>query len=313
MGQYTVTTGARSGILGGLKKGSSMYSGTGMSPDIGGKSLLEGLRGDGIRNMKRKAEEFDDSVEGQRQFITKTLKKSEKIMLDHDVEKTVLDSLVHPTDKSAKAMKMIPVFPDFFMWQNDYSLFTFDDLPMPPFISENEKNVVDLEENKTLSDQAYNTTLLRAREKARGYFDKGKQVWLEYFLPESRDTAAVVAEKRELRSVDSPRDETDTQVEGDLIYKLEREYEFATAPDALRQDNLLLSIRRNERTNEPEAFYMPIKSRFIMKRRNQASTNYLQEDVEDDTSVSHISLSFRAPNADELSASQSALSQLYND
>ncbi|PVV04377.1 hypothetical protein BB560_001130 [Smittium megazygosporum] len=259
-------------------------------------------------SAKRPFSDFEDSVHGQKKVINQMMEESFKILWDQGYKKRKLESLRNPTNPRAKAVDIIPLFPNKKIWQNKYSIFTFDELPTLPLtdsedfkeLSNNRPN----EDVQKLLDSGYNScSLLRPREQPTSFGNN--VIWVEYFLPESQKS--VIQLDKKLASSDFGKSVFNATEHENLDFKLTKEYEFSSNILNSKQDFYLLSIKKNP-DNTPAAYYCPIKSRFILKKRKPRTK--LQSESKDPMAVSLISVSFRSPNDTDLDKESIAWKEL---
>ncbi|OLY80552.1 hypothetical protein AYI68_g5349, partial [Smittium mucronatum] len=197
--------------------------------------------------------DYSDDSAGQASMINAMMESTFKLMYDEHVKKIALEKLVHPSandnsiskvkKEQVRAVDIIPVLPNKDVWANTYSLFNFDELPNLPFTTDT---------NQTTAGCYDRAAIIRPRERAPPSDNKP---WIEYFLPETQDIYT---------NFISPN-----KSEGDLNFKLVKEYDLASSMDNSRHDHYHFIIKDNDSAGNysQTAYYTQIKSRFILKKR----------------------------------------------
>ncbi|KAF8999726.1 RNA polymerase-associated factor, partial [Haplosporangium bisporale] len=177
---------------------------------------------------RRRKMAVDNTRDGQIAAIENTfdrfLKKSERGSSSLS-EDEFLNSLKHPTKPDVKAVESIPVYPDFSIWGNAYTLVTFD---VDPEMS-NDRPVQSQEQgtSKQLTAQRSSNALIKPMHDAND-----PETWLGYYLPDM-DTAKEINKKKRSRAanatagLDLDEDEEDAK---ELTFVHQRDYTYTTMP-----------------------------------------------------------------------------------
>ncbi|PVU89599.1 hypothetical protein BB561_005272 [Smittium simulii] len=266
---------------------------------------------DNTNHKKRKSLVFDDSLQGQKDFTNKIMEDAFKMLYDKAFKENKLKALVHPTDKKSKAIDIIPLLPNKKTWQNKYTIFTFDELPSLDFLNsadfKNQNPDVSSESIAKLSEYSFKLgSMLRPREQPSSFGPN--KIWLEYFLPDSATTVLNLDKKKTLENLDNPIVFELPQDEN-MEFKYAKSYEFASTLNNFKQEHYLISLE-SKNDNDFVAYYTPIASRFIMKRKKLQSNSKNYSDSEDSMFASLISVGFRETNKAEKKQIQTTLEEL---
>ncbi|KFH62008.1 hypothetical protein MVEG_12162 [Podila verticillata NRRL 6337] len=246
---------------------------------------------------RRRKMAVDNTRDGQIAAIENTfdrfLKKSERGSSSLS-EDEFLNSLKHPTKPDVKAVESIPVYPDFSIWGNAYTLVTFD---VDPEMS-NDRPVQSQEQgtSKQLTAQRSSNALIKPMHDAND-----PETWLGYYLPDM-DTAKEINKKKRSRAanatagLDLDEDEEDAK---ELTFVHQRDYTYTTMP-CVALSQLTFTFRDMPDSNKKAAFYNPMQSKLMLRKKR------VKRYEDDDPEITHIDVTPRRMNSDELAAKRDA-------
>ncbi|KAF9394651.1 hypothetical protein CPC16_010753 [Podila verticillata] len=229
---------------------------------------------------RRRKMAVDNTRDGQIAAIENTfdrfLKKSERGSSSLS-EDEFLNSLKHPTKPDVKAVESIPVYPDFSIWGNAYTLVTFDT-------------------SKQLTAQRSSNALIKPMHDAND-----PETWLGYYLPDM-DTAKEINKKKRSRAANATaglnldEDEEDAK---ELTFVHQRDYTYTTMP-CVALSQLTFTFRDMPDSNKKAAFYNPMQSKLMLRKKR------VKRYEDDDPEITHIDVTPRRMNSDELAAKRDA-------
>ncbi|KAK3824029.1 MAG: RNA polymerase II-associated [Linnemannia gamsii] len=246
----------------------------------------------------------DNSREGQIAAIEKTfqrfMKKADRISPARSMtEDEFLASLKHPTKPGVTAVESLPIFPDFNIWGNSYTLVTFD---VDPEIS-NERSVQaqanEQGTSKAQTAQRSSNALIKPMSDAND-----PETWLAYYLPDMEDAKEINRRKRK-RAQMIAQGSIVTEEEEDLQrvtpYTLQRDYTYSTNPcPALSQ--LVFTFRDDtDNTRQKSAFYNTTQSKLMLRKKR------VKRYEDDDPPITHIDAKIRTMTSDEMAEKNEAL------
>ncbi|KAF9105614.1 hypothetical protein BGX27_009547 [Mortierella sp. AM989] len=236
---------------------------------------------------KKKSVFVDKSREGQIAAIEKTFQRFSKT----SSEEKFLAGLKHPTNPGLTAVESLPVFPDFSIWGNDYTLVTFD---VDPEMTNDRASKNRDEGNKA---QRSSNALIKPMHNAND-----PETWLAYYLPDT-ETAKEINHRKRARAqlaasgLNADDEDEDTK---ETSFALQRDYTYTTIPcDSLSQ--LVFTFRDQLETKQRAAFYNPMQSKLMLRKKRAKRYE------DDDPPITHIDVTGRRMNSDELAAKRDAL------
>ncbi|KAF9149007.1 RNA polymerase-associated factor [Linnemannia schmuckeri] len=246
----------------------------------------------------------DNSREGQIAAIEKTfqrfMKKSDRISPARPMtEDEFLASLKHPTKPGVTAVESLPIFPDFNIWGNSYTLVTFD---VDPEIS-NERSVQsqanDQGTSKAQTAQRSSNALIKPMSDAND-----PETWLAYYLPDMEDAKEINRRKRKrAQMIAQGMMVTEDEEDHDKVipYTLQRDYTYSTNPcPALSQ--LVFTFREDtDNTRQKSAFYNTTQSKLMLRKKR------VKRYEDDDPPITHIDAKTRMMTSDEMAEKNEAL------
>ncbi|KAF9301668.1 RNA polymerase-associated factor [Mortierella antarctica] len=242
---------------------------------------------------RRRNMAVDNTREGQIAAIEKTferfLKKSDKGSSPVS-EDDFLSSLKHPTKPDLKAIESIPVYPDFSIWGNSYTLVTFD---VDPEMS-NDQRVQSLEQGTSRQPTAQRSSnaLIKPMHDAND-----PETWLGYYLPDM-ETAKEINKKKRSRAANASAglglddDEEDAK---EMSFIHQRDYTYSTMPCAALSQ-LVFTFRDVPESKQKAAFYNNMQSKLMLRKKR------VKRYEDDDPQITHIDVTPRRMNSDELAA-----------
>ncbi|KAI7827370.1 Paf1-domain-containing protein [Kickxella alabastrina] len=219
---------------------------------------------------------FDHSVEGQLRAIEESFQYFAKYDDQPDGQEALLRNLRHPTNPNVHAVEALPLYPDSSLWPNLYTVFTLDTCPEPEFMQDFSR--MSAEERQQLGDLARESLLFRPRMR-QNHLGEDEQ-WIESFLPED-----------------------------ERPFEKSREYDMPVRPTALRQELYMLTFDREG--DEPQARYVPIKARVMLKRRRVPLAVRQMEEQEDPLRITSLDLQLRDFSEDEIQERAVAMNKLH--
>ncbi|KAJ1942955.1 hypothetical protein GGF37_002871, partial [Kickxella alabastrina] len=243
---------------------------------------------------------FDHSVEGQLRAIEESFQYFAKYDDQPDGQEALLRNLRHPTNPNVHAVEALPLYPDSSLWPNLYTVFTLDTCPEPEFMQDFSR--MSAEERQQLGDLARESLLFRPRMR-QNHLGEDEQ-WIESFLPEDERTVRNVRQRIELATPVAAEDDG-------VEYRFEksREYDMPVRPTALRQELYMLTFDREG--DEPQARYVPIKARVMLKRRRVPLAVRQMEEQEDPLRITSLDLQLRDFSEDEIQERAVAMNKLH--
>ena len=179
----------------------------------------------------------------------------------------------HPTDKNLTAVEMLPVYPDFELWQNSYTQCAFDADPTPPVRGDNEAT-------RANSEWQVDHSLMKLDVNAD---DPDDRVRLMLFTPLAEEYDPAKAEQ---------------DIEGELEYV--RDYNFLLKKDDDVHSQFFFSIRERE-----GVFYNEVKTRVVLQRHR------LKKQVEGRPSrVTHLAVNRRELTSAEVEEQEERMREL---
>ncbi|KAF9430250.1 hypothetical protein BGZ76_000905 [Entomortierella beljakovae] len=246
-------------------------------------------KGAGKESGRKKKVVVDDSREGQIAAIEKTFERFAKA----SSEEKFLTGLRHPTKPELTAVESLPVFPDFSIWGNDYTLVTFD---VDPEMTNDRPSYSQEEGSSQNKAQRSSNALIKPMHNAND-----PETWLAYYLPDM-DTAKEINQRKRTRaqlaaSGLNPDDDDDPK---ETSYSLQRDYTYSTIPCA-SLSQLVFTFRDQLDTKQKAAFYNPMQSKLMLRKKRAKRYE------DDDPPITDIDVTSRRMNSDELAAKQDAL------
>ncbi|KAF9082358.1 hypothetical protein BGX23_012534 [Mortierella sp. AD031] len=245
----------------------------------------------------------DNSREGQIAAIEKTfqrfMKKADRISGARALtEEEFLASLKHPTKPGVTAVESLPIFPDFNIWGNSYTLVTFD---VDPEIS-NERSVQAQANEQGMSKaqtaQRSSNALIKPMSDAND-----PETWLAYYLPDMEDAKEINRRKRKRAQMAAQGLMVGDDEDHDRVvpYTLQRDYTYSTNPcPALSQ--LVFTFRDDaDNSRQKSAFYNTTQSKLMLRKKR------VKRYEDDDPPITHIDAKTRPMNSDELAEKNEAL------
>ncbi|KAI1302176.1 hypothetical protein EDD11_005641 [Mortierella claussenii] len=265
---------------------------------------------------KKKRIEVDNSREGQIRAIEKTFerfsRRSDGSLISS--EQQFLAGLKHPTKPGVTAVESLPIFPDFSIWGNDYTLVTFD---VDPEMNNDRPVQQQLQDEGSSQNKAQRSSnaLIKPMHNAND-----PETWLAYYLPDAETARAINQRKRtraqlEASGLDPMDDEDDEDDEDDgsgrkkeKTFSLQRDYTYSTIPCA-SLSQLVFTFRDQPETaaghvnggQKKAAFYNPMQSKLMLRKKRAKRYE------DDDPPITHIDVTSRRMNSDELAAKRDAL------
>ncbi|KAF9356316.1 RNA polymerase-associated factor [Mortierella sp. AD094] len=235
---------------------------------------------------RKKKMVIDNSREGQIAAIEKTFERLSKVS-----EEKFLAGLRHPTKPELTAVESLPVFPDFSIWGNDYTLVTFD---VDPEMTNDRSSRSQDEGNKA---QRSSNALIKPMHNAND-----PETWLAYYLPDM-ETAKEINHRKRTRAqlaasgLNADDDDEDSK---EISFSLQRDYTYTTIPcPSLSQ--LVFTFRDHTESKQKAAFYNPMQSKLMLRKKRAKRYE------DDDPPITHIDVTDRRMNSDELAAKRDAL------
>ncbi|KAG0366638.1 RNA polymerase II-associated [Gamsiella multidivaricata] len=255
-------------------------------------------------SSRRKKMDVVSTREGQIVAIEKTferfLKKSgpSSAATEPLSEEEFLAGLKHPTNPDLKAVESLPVFPDFDIWGNAYTLVTFD---VDPEMS-NDRPVQLQEEGSSHQNRAQRSSnaLIKPMHDAND-----PETWLGYYLPDT-ETAKEINRRKRTRAqlaasgLNLDEDEDEDEKSKEMAFSLQRDYTYTTIPCAALSQ-LVFTFREQAETKQKAAFYNPMQSKLMLRKKRAKRYE------DDDPPITHIDVTSRRMNSDELAAKRDAL------
>ncbi|KAG0056385.1 hypothetical protein BGZ83_005301 [Gryganskiella cystojenkinii] len=236
----------------------------------------------------------DSSREGQIAAIGKTFERFLKKSPGADPEQEFLAGLKHPTKPELKAVESVPVFPDFSIWGNAYTLVTFD---VDPEMS-NDRPVQQQDQGTSKrTAQRSSNALIKPMHDAND-----PETWLGYYLPDQETAKSINQRKRTRASLAAAGIDPDDQEEGpqEYSFSLQRDYTYSTIPcSSLSQ--LVFTFREQPETKQKSAFYNPMQSKLMLRKKRAKRYE------DDDPPITDIDVTTRRMNSEELVAKRDAL------
>ncbi|KAF9540162.1 hypothetical protein EC957_004601 [Mortierella hygrophila] len=255
-------------------------------------------------SSRKDAMVVDNSREGQITAIEKTfqrfMKKADRISPARSMtEDEFLASLKHPTKPGVTAVESLPIFPDFNIWGNSYTLVTFD---VDPEIN-NERSVQsqanDQGTSKAQTAQRSSNALIKPMSDAND-----PETWLAYYLPDMEDAKEINRRKRKrAQLIAQGMMVTADEEDHDRVipYTLQRDYTYSTNPcPALSQ--LVFTFRDDaDNTRQKSAFYNTTQSKLMLRKKR------VKRYEDDDPPITHIDAKSRTMTSDEMAEKNEAL------
>ncbi|KAF9998422.1 RNA polymerase-associated factor [Entomortierella chlamydospora] len=238
---------------------------------------------------KKKNMVIDNSREGQIAAIEKTFERFSKVS-----EEKFLAGLRHPTKPGLTAVESLPVFPDFSIWGNDYTLVTFD---VDPEMTNDRSSRSQDEGSSQNRAQRSSNALIKPMHNAND-----PETWLAYYLPDM-DTAKEINHRKRSRAqlaasgLNADDDDEDSK---EISFSLQRDYTYTTIPCA-SLSQLVFTFRDDAETKQKAAFYNPMQSKLMLRKKRAKRYE------DDDPPITHIDVTGRRMNSDELAAKRDAL------
>ncbi|KAF9406442.1 RNA polymerase-associated factor, partial [Podila epigama] len=204
----------------------------------------------------------DNSREGQIAAIKKTFKRFIRTP-DMDsssalIEEKFLSSLKHPTKPELKAVESIPIFPDFNIWGNAYTLVTFD--VDPEISNDRPAHVQEQGTSKQQRAQRSSNALIKPMHDAND-----PETWLGYYLPDM-ETAKEINRRKRARATAGLSLEEDEEDAKEMSYSLQRDYTYTTMPCAALSQ-LIFTFRELPDSKQKAAFYNPMQSKLMLRKK----------------------------------------------
>ncbi|KAG0326792.1 hypothetical protein BGZ99_008995 [Dissophora globulifera] len=250
---------------------------------------------------RKKKMNVDNSREGQIAAIEKTFERffkskegSSGRSSSQFSEEKFLAGLRHPTNPDLKAVESLPVFPDFSIWGNAYTLVTFD---VDPEMTNDRPSVQAEGTSQQQRAQRSSNALIKPMHDAND-----PETWLGYYLPDS-DTAREINQRKRIRAqldASGMNPEDDDEDSKEMAFSLQRDYTYTTIPCA-SLSQLVFTFRDQSETKQKAAFYNPMQSKLMLRKKRAKRYE------DDDPPITDIDVTTRRMNSDELAAKRDAL------
>ncbi|KAG0225362.1 hypothetical protein BGW42_004472 [Actinomortierella wolfii] len=285
---------------------------------------------------KNKKMQIDQSREGQIKAIEKTFDRFWNSTTKQPLtEAELLSSIKHPVHSHLHAVETIPIFPDFQVWGNSYTLATFDFDPEEDRSRRNQKNNRSKSEAEG-ADQDGGSSSKRSQRQERSSnalikpmsSQNDSDTWLAYYLPDLETAREINGRKRVAglaiededdgldRSAQTPprEDDEDGQQQGGAgstlpegikvrTFAHQRDCTYQTMPCSTLPQ-FVFTFRDGERTAGETvkcAFYDPIQSKLRLSKKHKRTHDM------DYTVITHIDATFRRVYSTEQAAKSEAL------
>ncbi|KAF9291667.1 hypothetical protein BGZ68_002989 [Mortierella alpina] len=251
---------------------------------------------------KRKTLAVDSSREGQIAAIENTferfLKKSPSSSSPSQPcsEEEFLASLKHPSKPGVKAVESFPVFPDFSIWGNAYTLVTFD--VDPEMSNDRPVQVQEQGTSKQQTAQRSSNALIKPMHDA-----SDPETWLSYYLPDM-ETAKDINQRKRTRAQRAAEglnpDNDDEEEPKEVSFSHQRDYTYTTIPCAMLSQ-LVFTFREMPDSKQKAAFYNPMQSKLMLRKKRAKRYD------DQDAPITDIDVTSRRMNSDELAFKRDAL------
>ncbi|KAG0204570.1 hypothetical protein BGX28_003541 [Mortierella sp. GBA30] len=250
---------------------------------------------------KRRTLAVDNSREGQIAAIEKTFDRFVKKSVSSSSpspplsEEEFLASLKHPSKPGLKAVESLPVFPDFSIWGNSYTLVTFD--VDPEMSNDRPVQVQDQGTSKQQTAQRSSNALIKPM-----HAQNDPETWLSYYLPDM-DTAKEINQRKRTRSqraANGLNPDEDDEEPKEMSFSLQRDYTYTTFPCPLLSQ-LVFTFREQPESKQKAAFYNPMQSKLMLRKKRAKRYE------DDDPIITDIDVTPRRMNSDELVFKRDAL------
>ncbi|KAF9187015.1 hypothetical protein BGZ49_004121, partial [Haplosporangium sp. Z 27] len=205
-------------------------------------------------STRKKNVVVDNSREGQISAIEKTFERFSKTS-----EEKFLAGLKHPTNPGLTAVESLPVFPDFSIWGNDYTLVTFD---VDPEMT-NDRPSRSQDEGSSQKAQRSSNALIKPMHNAND-----PETWLAYYLPDA-DTAKEINHRKRAHAqlaASGLNPDDDDEDSKEISFTLQRDYTYSTIPCA-SLSQLVFTFRDQLETKQRAAFYNPMQSKLMLRKK----------------------------------------------
>ncbi|KAF9929897.1 hypothetical protein BGZ67_006111 [Mortierella alpina] len=251
---------------------------------------------------KRKTLAVDSSREGQIAAIENTferfMKKSRSSSTSSQPysEEEFLATLKHPSKPGVKAVESFPVFPDFTIWGNAYTLVTFD--VDPEMSNDRPVQVQEQGTSKQQTAQRSSNALIKPMHDA-----SDPETWLSYYLPDM-ETAKDINQRKRTRSQRAAEglnpDNDDEEEPKEVSFSHQRDYTYTTIPCAMLSQ-LVFTFREMPDSKQKAAFYNPMQSKLMLRKKRAKRYD------DQDAPITDIDVTSRRMNSDELAFKRDAL------
>ncbi|KAF8936785.1 RNA polymerase II-associated [Dissophora ornata] len=245
---------------------------------------------------KNKRMVVDKSREGQVAAIENTFERFlKKSSGRSSSEEEFLAGLRHPTKPELKAVESLPVFPDFSIWGNAYTLVTFGS---DPEMSNDRSSHVKEEGSSQQKALRSSNALIKPMHDAND-----PETWLGYYLPGIETAKELNRRKRtraQLAASGMNPDDDDEEDPEEMAFSLQRDYTYTTIPCA-SLSQLVFTFRDQPDSKQKAAYYNPMQSKLMLRKKRAKRYE------DDDPPITHIDVTPRRMNSDELAAKRDAL------
>ncbi|KAI8915762.1 RNA polymerase II-associated [Gorgonomyces haynaldii] len=216
-----------------------------------------------------------------KQLMTQTIEDKIKSIEDSFIKskKVALDSLKHPTNPELKAVEIVPIFPDFGNWGNEYLLAAYDEDP-----------------TGKPQESEHATKLESALLKPLMHADNTPS--LGYFVPV--DNAALALQQKRKRMMEYGEDDDDKT---EYRYQFVREFTHKVVESNFP---FYLEIR----TDEGGAFYNKIHRKINLTKRRAVSKDDDYYDAEAIDRPTYISVTPRSWDQQEEQAKEKSIYEI---
>ncbi|KAG0344129.1 hypothetical protein BG004_004716 [Podila humilis] len=241
----------------------------------------------------------DNTREGQIAAIERTFERfapKDSTISSTQAEDEFLSSLRHPTNPNMKAVESIPIYPDFAIWGNAYTLVTFD--VDPEMSNDRPMQAQEQGTSKSTKAQRSSNALIKPMHDAND-----PETWLGYYLPDM-ETAKEINNKKRKRALNASTgldyNQEDEDEDKEMSFSLQRDYTYTTMPCAALSQ-LTFTFRNVPESKQTAAFYNPMQSKLMLRKKRAKRYE------DDDPPITDIDVTPRRMNSDELIAKRDAM------
>ncbi|KAJ2396081.1 hypothetical protein GGI05_001291 [Coemansia sp. RSA 2603] len=246
---------------------------------------------------------FDHTVEGQLRAIEDSFNYFNKYDASADGQQELLAGLKHPTNSDLHAVEAIPLFPDERLWPTKYTVFSLDTRPEAQYVLQKQSDgELTAEEFVTEGNLARESLVFRLRWRENHLGEKDQ--WFETFLPDSSETARSIRHRLDGAEPFAKED-------SEIKYSFEKSLEFdvPVGPTSLRQDMYMITC--DTEAGQTVAKYVPVQTRFMLRRRRIPPAVRQQEELDDPSQASILYIQLRDFLKNEIKERSASMNRLH--